>query len=100
MLRLNSLRTCTSKGLSIEETVRRAIATNSPLEGNAPMIYTPAKDGVLPQHDIRTDRQDLALQAMDKYQASDAMKGFMGQTEYGEDGTDGKGNTRPTEKEV
>lgn len=79
-------------GISIEERVRQAIATNKPIEGNAPMIYTPAKDGVNPAYDCRTDKQDLALDAMDKYQASDRMRTFMAQTEVDADGYDGAGN--------
>ena len=81
-------------GLSIEETVRQAIATNQPIEGKAPMIYTPAKDGVRPEFDIRTDKQNIALDAQTKYQASDIMKGFISQTEYDENGYDGAGKKR------
>lgn len=81
-------------GLSIEETIRQAIATNQPIDGKAPMIYTPAKDGVLPETDIRTDKQELALAAQDKYQASDHMRNYIGQTEYDENGYDGNGNKR------
>lgn len=84
-------------GLSIEEIVRQAIATNSPIEGKAPMIYTPAAEGVNAAYNIRTDKQNLALQANDKYQGSEAMKGFMSATEYDENGFDGKGNQRPVE---
>lgn len=62
------------------------------------MIYTPAKDGVNPAYDVRTDKQDLALLANDKYQASDRMKSFMEQIEYDNDGFDGNGNKRPTEE--
>ena len=75
------------------------MATNQPLEGNAPMLYTAAADGVRPEYDIRADKQLIALQAMDKYQASDAMKGFISQTEYGKDNTDGKGNKKPEPKQ-
>ena len=81
-------------GISIEEQIRQAIATNQPIDGNAPMIYTPAKDGVNPAYDIRTDKHDLALAANDKYQASEHMKGFIGATEYDENGFDGAGNKR------
>lgn len=77
-------------GKSLEETIREALATNAPLDGKAPLIYTPAKDGVLPQYNIRTDKHDLALDANDKYQASEAMKGFINQTETDKDGFDGK----------
>lgn len=78
-------RKCTSTGLSIEETVRQAIATNSPLEGGATPIWTPASDGVVPAYDVRTDKQDLALKAMDKVQKTEAMKGFIKQIELGKD---------------
>lgn len=85
-------------GLSIEETIRRAIATNQPLEGNAPPIWTEAAKGVLPELDVRTDRQELALEAMNKYQGTDIMKNYIGQIEYDENGDDGKGNKRPIEQ--
>lgn len=77
-------------GLSIEQTIRQAIATNQPLEAKAPLIFTAAADGVVPAYDVRTDRQDLALQANDKFQGSDTMKGFITQVEVDEDGNDGK----------
>lgn len=80
----------TDFGLSLEDTIRRAIATNQPIDGNAPKIYTESKDGVLPQYDVRTDKHDLALAAMDKYQASEHMKSFIGAQEYDENGFDGK----------
>lgn len=83
-------RTCDSKGSSIEETIRKAIASNAPLEGNAPTIFTEASEGVRPEYDIRTDKHEIALAANDKYQASNHMKGFIGATEYDENGFDGK----------
>lgn len=86
-------------GLSIEEQVRQAIATNQPIEGKAPMIYTPAKEGVHPEFDVRTDKQDLALMANDKYQASDRMKSFMEQIETDTEGYDGAGNKIEPQKE-
>ena len=67
-------RPATDLGESIEEMVRRCTASNEPIEASAPMIYTEEKDGVQPQYDIRTDRFDLALDAIDKYQASQAAK--------------------------
>lgn len=85
----------TETGLSIEETIRRAIASNQPIDGKAPMIYTPASEGVNAAYNIRTDKHDLALLAQDKYQSSELMKGFITATEYDENGYDGKGNKRP-----
>lgn len=77
-------------GKSLEETIRVALATNAPLDGKAPLIYTPAKEGVMPQYNIRTDKQDLALEANDKFQASEQMKGFIAQVETDKEGFDGK----------
>lgn len=61
-------------GESIEEKVRRVTTTNEPIEDSAPMIYTDRKDGVKPQYDIRTDRFDIAIQAMDKVTAAEIAK--------------------------
>lgn len=62
------------EGESIETKVRRIIENKEPIEDVAPMIYTSRKDGVQPQYDIRTDRFELAIEAMDKVQASKAAK--------------------------
>lgn len=62
------------EGKSIEEKVRLATTTKSPIESISPIIYTDAKDGVRPEFDIRTDRQELALDAIDHYQASEIAK--------------------------
>ena len=35
-------------------------------DGVFPTIYTEKKDGVLPEYDIRTDRFEVAIDAMDK----------------------------------
>lgn len=53
-------------GESIEQKIRKVLTSGEPIEETAPMIYTDRKDGVLPEHDIRTDRFDIALDAMDK----------------------------------
>lgn len=39
---------------------------NEPIKDGAPIIHTERKDGVLPEHDIRTDRFEIAVEAMDK----------------------------------
>lgn len=54
------------EGESIEKTISRAMAENQPIEGGSPLVYTDRKDGVLPEMDIRADKWDLALNAMDK----------------------------------
>ena len=51
-------------GDSIEEKVRKVTADNTTIEAISPMIYTERKDGVLPEYNIRTDKWDIAQQAM------------------------------------
>ena len=52
-------------GESIEEKVRRITENNEPITDGAPIIYTNREDGVLPAYNIRTDRWEIAQQAMD-----------------------------------
>lgn len=52
-------------GESIETKVRRITENNEPITDGAPIIYTNRDDGVLPAYNIRTDRWDIAQQAMD-----------------------------------
>lgn len=65
------------EGEAIEDKVRRILDENEPIKDGAPIIYTDKKDGVLPEYNIRTDRWEIAMQAMDKvnsYQASQYLK--------------------------
>lgn len=39
-------------------------------DGVFPIIYTEKKDGVLPEYDIRTDRFEVAIDAIDKINQS------------------------------
>lgn len=57
-------------GESIEEKMRRVTQSNEPIENVAPMLYTERKDGVLPETDIRTDRFEVAQEAMGKVEKS------------------------------
>lgn len=52
-------------GESIETKVKRITENNEPITDGAPIIYTSREDGVLPAYNIRTDRWDVAQQAMD-----------------------------------
>lgn len=51
---------------SIEQKVRRILNNKEPIKDGAPLIYTERKDGVNPAHNIRTDRFEVAVDAMDK----------------------------------
>ena len=46
--------------------------TSSMEDGVFPIIYTEKKDGVQPEYDIRTDRFEVAIDAMDKINQSAA----------------------------
>ena len=61
-------------GQSLEEFLRKAMAGKEPIQATAKITYNDRKDGVLPQHDIRTDRWDLAMMQTDKIHASEAAR--------------------------
>lgn len=44
--------------------------SNNMEDGVFPTIYTEKKDGVLPEYDIRTDRFEVAIDAIDKINQS------------------------------
>ena len=52
-------------GETIETKVKRITENNEPITDGAPIIYTNRDDGVLPAYNIRTDRWEIAQQAMD-----------------------------------
>ena len=54
------------EGEQIEEKVRRIVNNNEPITDGAPIIFTEKKDGVRPEYNVRTDRWDIAITAMDK----------------------------------
>ena len=55
----------TYEGETIEHKVQRIVLNKEPIEDGAEIIYTEKKDGVLPQYNIRTDKWDIAQNAMD-----------------------------------
>lgn len=54
------------EGETIEMKIERIVNNKEPIKDGAPLIYTDRKDGVNPDHDIRTDRFEHAIEAMDK----------------------------------
>lgn len=85
MLTINKIRINSFEGM-IEEPetgeniitkIQRIMDEGEPIEDTAPLIYTPKKNGVEPQYDIRTDKWAIAMQAMDRvaaYKVSEWMK--------------------------
>lgn len=71
---------------------------NNMEDGVFPTIYTEKKDGVQPEFDIRTDRFEVALDAMDKINQSTAnqIAKSSGETEAAKDF--GKGEKTDPEK--
>lgn len=63
------------EGETIETKCARITQTKEPISDGAPIIYTEKKDGVRPEYDIRTDRWDIAQEAMDKVNAAKIAKG-------------------------
>ena len=51
---------------SLEHKVKRILNNKEPIKDGAPLIYTERKDGVLPSYNIKTDRWEHAIDAMDK----------------------------------
>ena len=57
----------TVEGEMIEDMIKRAVTEMTPIEENAPIIYTPRKEGVKAEYNVRTDRMDIALEAATAY---------------------------------
>jgi hypothetical protein len=62
------------EGETLEAKLRRVLNNKEPIKDGAPIIYTERKDGVKPEYDIRTDRWDIAIEAMDKVTKSHKAK--------------------------
>ena len=61
-------------GETIEANIERIVRNSEPITDGAPLIYTDRKDGVKAEYDIRTDRFDLAIDAMDYASRSNTAK--------------------------
>ena len=69
---LNVDATYDAEGLEVK--LRRITESNEPIVGDVPIVYTKKTDGVLPAFDIRTDRFEVAREAMSKVQKSETAK--------------------------
>lgn len=58
------------EGQTIEQKIERLVNNNEPIEGEDKPIYTDRKDGCLPDYNIRADKMELALEAIDKATAN------------------------------
>lgn len=53
------------EGETIETKIKRIVENKEPISDTAPTIYTDRDKGIYPGFNIRTDRFDIALEAMD-----------------------------------
>lgn len=65
-------------GETLEQKIFRIVNNGEPIKDGAPIIYTERKDGVKPETDIRTDRFDIAIEAMSHIDKSAKAKREMG----------------------
>ena len=58
------------EGITIEQKIEKVMNAKEPIDETAPLIYTERKKGIQPEYNIRTDRFEIALEAMDKVSSS------------------------------
>lgn len=85
------------KGERLEQKINRIVNNNEPIEDSSPLIYTERKDGVLPAYDIRTDRWDVAIDAMDKVDKAHQAKRMENLKIKENDGKQNDGEAKPTQ---
>lgn len=59
-----------TEGEPIEHKIERVVSNKEPITDGAPSIFTERKDGVVSAYNIRTDRWEVATEAMDKVSGS------------------------------
>ena len=63
------------EGQSIENRCKKLVETGEPIKDTSPLIFTPKEKGVMPQYDVRTDKWDIAQNAMDRVNKERIAKG-------------------------
>lgn len=62
------------EGETIEMKCARVVENNEPITDGAELIFTEKKDGVIPAYDVRTDKWEIAQNAMNDVNASKIAK--------------------------
>lgn len=83
-------------GEPLYKQLRIATKTKNPIKMDAPIIYTDKKEGVKPQYDIRSDKWEIAQNAMDYVNATAIAKGQQ-YTDVSTEATEAKEATEATE---
>lgn len=60
----------TSEGTTLEKQIELAKSNKEDMPKEVDLLFTEKKDGVIPSTNIRTDRQEVALDAIDKIHKS------------------------------
>lgn len=54
------------EGERIEEKIQRITNNKEPISDGAPLVYTNREEGVMPAYNPKTDKWEVAVEAMDK----------------------------------
>lgn len=88
----------TDPGETLIKKCQRILDEGEPLTDGAPMIYTPKQAGVKPECNVRTDKWDIAMKAMDRvnnYKLTEYLKEGATETPSKPDGQKDGGVTEP-----
>ena len=83
-------------GEPIEAKIRRITENNEPITDGAPIVYTEKSQGVVAGYDVRTDRFEIAIEAMDRVNASKIAKSKV--APVGEDMSNEVGQVTPEQQ--
>lgn len=88
----------TEEGETLIKKIQRILDENEPLTDGAPMIYTPKQAGVREDCNIRTDKWELAMKAMDRvnnYKLNEYLKKGEAEAPNATEGQTEEGITEP-----
>lgn len=63
-----------TEGETIEQKIERIVNNKEPITDGAPIIWQERQEGVNPAYDVRTDRFEIAVEAMDKVHKTEIAK--------------------------
>lgn len=62
------------EGERLETKIERIVTNKEPIKDGAPIIYTEREEGVISAYNIKTDRWEIAAEAMDTVSKSETAK--------------------------
>lgn len=62
------------EGETLETKIERILNNKEPIKDGAPIVYTERNEGVIAAYNIRTDRFEVACEAMDKVSKTELAK--------------------------